>query len=116
MAASPVASGTRSALRLGCSTRQALAPEAVAECICCCGVGKAESNIDLLAFVPAPAAGLQDDAMFFLPSETARACGGMGEAARTINSRSSRSKHLATVRNSYANSSKAALVSSSLVL
>jgi hypothetical protein len=112
MAASPVASGTRSALRLGCSTRQALATEAVAECICCCGVGKAESNIDLLAFVPAPAAGLQDDAMFFLPSEAARACGGMG----TINSRSSRSKHLATVRNSYANSSKAALVSSSLVL
>jgi ABC transporter substrate binding protein len=38
------------------------------------------------------------------------------EAARTINLRSSRSKRLATVRNSYANSSKAALVSSSLVL
>jgi hypothetical protein len=38
------------------------------------------------------------------------------EAARTINLRSSRSNHLATVRNSYANSSKAALVSSSLVL
>jgi hypothetical protein len=37
------------------------------------------------------------------------------EAARTINLRSSRSKRLATVRNSYANSSKAALVSSSLV-
>ena len=38
------------------------------------------------------------------------------EAARTINLRSSRSKRLATVRNSYANSSKAALLSSSLVL
>jgi hypothetical protein len=38
------------------------------------------------------------------------------EAARTIKLRSSRSKRLATVRNSYANSSKAALVSSSLVL
>jgi hypothetical protein len=38
------------------------------------------------------------------------------EAARTINLRSSRSKRLASVRNSYANPSKAALVSSSLVL
>ena len=38
------------------------------------------------------------------------------EAARTINLRSSRSKRLASVRNSYASSSKAALLSSSLVL
>jgi hypothetical protein len=43
---------------------------------------------------------------FFIPSE----------AARTINLRSSRSKRLATARNSYANPSKAALVPSSLVL
>jgi hypothetical protein len=38
------------------------------------------------------------------------------EAARTINLRSSRSKRFPTVRNSCANASKAALVSSSLVL
>jgi hypothetical protein len=60
--ASRVASGTRSTPRLGIlrCIRQALATEAVAECICCCGVGKAESNIDLLAFVPAPAAADRD--------------------------------------------------------
>jgi hypothetical protein len=39
----------------------------------------------------------------------------MGTAARAINLRSSRSKSLATVRNSYANSSKTALVPSSLI-
>src|SRR5262249_56132291 len=53
-----------------------------------------------------PAPGVIYTPCFCIPSE----------ATRTINLRSSRSKRLAAVRNSYANPSKAALVSSSLVL
>src|SRR5262249_24902705 len=53
-----------------------------------------------------PAPGVIYTPCFCIPSE----------AACTINLRSSRSKRLAAVRNSYANPSKAALVSSSLVL
>jgi hypothetical protein len=62
IAASRVASGTRSTPRLGIlrCIRQALATEAVAECICCCGVGKAESNIDLLDLASTPAAADRD--------------------------------------------------------
>jgi hypothetical protein len=62
IAASRVALGTRSTPRLGIlrCIRQALATEAVAECICCCGVGKAESNIDLLDLASTPAAADRD--------------------------------------------------------
>jgi hypothetical protein len=62
MAASRVASGTRSALRLGCSTRQALATETVAECIRGGGVGETESNIQLLGLAAPSAA--ERDALF----------------------------------------------------